>query len=61
MGAMCHVIVGGDSGRITCLVVEPARAVEAVEELAVCLAAPEVHARDLEVAPDCVHPVRVRA
>ena len=39
------------------LVVEPALAVEEVEELRVRLAPPEVHVRDLEVAPDCMRSV----
>ena len=35
------------------LVVEPARRVEVVEEFGVGFASPEIHAGDLEVAPDC--------
>ena len=39
------------------LVVEPAFGLEVVEELAVRLAAPEVHTRYLEIAPDYATPV----
>lgn len=38
----------------TYLVVEATGAVEVLEELRVRFVAPEVHARDFEVAPDCV-------
>lgn len=48
--SMSHVWA---SGRGTHLVVEAAGAVEVLEEFRVRLVAPEVHARDLEVAPDC--------
>lgn len=46
-------------GTETCLVVKPAGRVEVLEELGVRLSAPEVHARDLEVAPEVAEVVRV--
>ena len=50
--------VSGDSAMLvtwvqTHLVVEPASGIEVLEEFCVCLAAPELHVGDLEVAPDC--------
>lgn len=49
----------GASERRTHLVVEAAGAVQVLEELRVHLVAPEVHARDLEVAPDCMCAVSI--
>lgn len=47
--------------RQTHLVVETAFRLEVVEELAIRLAAPEVHVRDLEIAPDCARVGAMRA
>lgn len=56
-----HEHKSAGDGRQAHLVVEPALGLEMVEELAIRLAAPEVHVRDLEIAPDCARAGAMRA
>lgn len=51
--SMNNARAGEKPAPVTHLVVEAAGTVEVLEEFCVRLVAPEVHARDLEVAPDC--------